>query len=366
MPPGVSGPIVGSVRRVLGYVVAGLLTLGACGGQRPLSEGLSPGPTRTVTTTVAATSSSAPATPTARATSGPPAAPTTPALLTTGSAVVAVSVATVWRDPSSPRPVDGPALGNPALIRQWLSAMTTDQRRGLAGRVDTQVLLGQGVQVLSVSGGWARVVVPEQPTPLDVRGYPGYIPARQLVRGSHWQPNVTVAAARTWIRTGRGAPLVEVSFGSLLTGDGPDVTLPDGRTGLVDPRALVPGQLRADPESLVASAREFLGVDYLWAGTSAFGPDCSGLMSTVFAAHGVVIPRDADAQAGSGRAVSAADLRPGDLVFFARNGVVHHVGMYVGNGGMLHAPQSGAVVTLTSLSQQPYASEYAGARRYLP
>jgi cell wall-associated NlpC family hydrolase len=82
--------------------------------------------------------------------------------------------------------------------------------------------------------------------------------------------------------------------------------------------------------------------------------------------RGVTIPRDADAQARAGVAVARADLRPGDLVFFAHNGLVHHVGIYVGNNMMLNSLQTGSPVELSSLSAQPFASEYAGSRRYLP
>jgi gamma-D-glutamyl-L-lysine dipeptidyl-peptidase len=85
----------------------------------------------------------------------------------------------------------------------------------------------------------------------------------------------------------------------------------------------------------------------------------------VYAMRGVTIPRDADAQARAGVPVARADLLPGDLVFFASNGFVHHVGIYVGDNMMLHAPQTGSAVQLLSLSTQPYANEYSGARRYV-
>jgi cell wall-associated NlpC family hydrolase len=81
--------------------------------------------------------------------------------------------------------------------------------------------------------------------------------------------------------------------------------------------------------------------------------------------RGLLIPRDADAQAKVGEAVARADLRPGDLVFFARNGLVHHVGIYVGNDMMLSSLQTGSPVEYSSLSAQPFASEYSGARRYV-
>jgi cell wall-associated NlpC family hydrolase len=59
-------------------------------------------------------------------------------------------------------------------------------------------------------------------------------------------------------------------------------------------------------------------------------------------------------------------LRRGDLLFYARDGVVHHVSMYVGNDRMVHSPGTGQSVVVVPVSTSPYAEEYAGARRYLP
>jgi len=119
--------------------------------------------------------------------------------------------------------------------------------------------------------------------------------------------------------------------------------------------------------ALVAQARQFLGLQYLWAGTSGFGFDCSGLTHSVMRALGTTIPRDADAQAARGtRIASRVALHPGDLVFFrSAAGTIHHVGMYVGGGRMIHALATGQAVRITSLSVEPYASEFAGGRRFV-
>src|ERR1700758_754171 len=98
------------------------------------------------------------------------------------SAYVAVSVATVWTTPQSPRPVDHPALTNPVDMRGWVTAMTPDQQEALTSdELDqTQALYGDRVVVLQEQGDWDQVVVPDQSTPKDSQGYPGWIPKAQL------------------------------------------------------------------------------------------------------------------------------------------------------------------------------------------
>jgi len=108
-----------------------------------------------------------------------------------------------------------------------------------------------------------------------------------------------------------------------------------------------------------------LNVRYLWAGTSGFGYDCSGLMYAVFKVHGIALPRDAQDQAVIGAAVSRQNLLPGDLVFLANGGVVHHVAIYAGGGMLLDSPDLGRGVQMVSMSVAPYSTEYAGARRLL-
>jgi cell wall-associated NlpC family hydrolase len=110
-------------------------------------------------------------------------------------------------------------------------------------------------------------------------------------------------------------------------------------------------------------ARHWLGVGYRWGGGSpATGFDCSGFTSYVYGRLGVRLPHNAAAQFGTGRPVARSRLRPGDLLFFRGLG---HVGMYVGKGRMIHAPQTGDVVRIVRLGTD-YHGVLVGARRFTP
>jgi cell wall-associated NlpC family hydrolase len=105
-------------------------------------------------------------------------------------------------------------------------------------------------------------------------------------------------------------------------------------------------------------ALHYLGVPYVWGGASPDGFDCSGLVMYVYAQIGIALPHFAAAQYGMGTPVARSDLQPGDLVFFDG---LNHVGIYIGGGQLVHAPQTGDVVKISSLSD--FGDSYVGARR---
>jgi cell wall-associated NlpC family hydrolase len=112
------------------------------------------------------------------------------------------------------------------------------------------------------------------------------------------------------------------------------------------------------------TAETLLGLPYREGGALPDGFDCSGLVSYVFARHGIAVPRDVRRQAGAGGAVARGEIAPGDLVFFATKGSgPTHVGIAVGEGRFIHAPKTGDVVRVESLSAAYWTSRFVTARR---
>ncbi|HXF97340.1 MAG TPA: NlpC/P60 family protein [Gaiellaceae bacterium] len=114
---------------------------------------------------------------------------------------------------------------------------------------------------------------------------------------------------------------------------------------------------------VVAIAMQYLGVPYVWGGSSpSTGFDCSGFSMFVFAQVGISLPHHAASQYRLGVPVAKSELQPADLVFFDGLG---HMGIYIGGGQFIHAPHTGDVVKISSLSDSWYAATYVGARRIL-
>lgn len=105
--------------------------------------------------------------------------------------------------------------------------------------------------------------------------------------------------------------------------------------------------------AIVAEAYKYLGVPYVWGGQSSSGVDCSGLVLLAHRAIGVNLYHYSGSQGSGGRAVSRAEALPGDVVCYSG-----HVGIYLGNGMMIHAPQTGDVVRVVSVYGSPWFRRY--------
>ncbi len=211
---------------------------------------------------------------------------------------VRVPVATVWTSPRAPRDLDAPATADDPSVGAWLDILTPAGRLGLHGRTLTQLLEGEPVRVVAEEEDWSRIAAP-------------------------WQPTATGTGYDGWVRSGH-------------------LRAADDEPGA--PAAVIP----ADRIAITAYAERFLGLTYLWGGTSPAGFDCSGLVHYCHRQAGVVVPRDSPDQASVATPVPLGQEEPGDLYFFAaEDGRVYHIGFVTAAGRMLHAPEddgSGVIV----------------------
>lgn len=118
--------------------------------------------------------------------------------------------------------------------------------------------------------------------------------------------------------------------------------------------------------AVVRLADHYLGTPYKWGGVSPkTGFDCSGFVQWLYGKAGVALPRTTYQQINVGEAVGQKNLRAGDIVFFSNKGDVHHEGLYIGGGQFIHAPHTGDVIKISSLSEPYYAGQFAGGRRVI-
>ena len=133
-------------------------------------------------------------------------------------------------------------------------------------------------------------------------------------------------------------------------------------TGIAPSGAALRG---VDAENIIATAKKYMGVPYVWGGTTPAGFDCSGFVQYVYRQHGITLPRTSAQQYTAGKSVKKSELKPGDLVFFATDYTkVNHLGIYIGNGQFIHASSSKGV-TVSSMSNSYWMPRYYGARRVL-
>lgn len=167
----------------------------------------------------------------------------------------------------------------------------------LEAPVITQVAEGEELEVVETLDGWVKVMLDDEEA---------YVSADYVEVSKKLEKAVT---------------LVELQYGQ----------------GISDVRV-----------DLVNYAKQFLGNPYVWGGTSLTGgADCSGFVLSVFAHYGVSLPHHSGSQAQMGKGISLSEALPGDLVFYAKNGAINHVAIYIGNGQVIHAssPRTGIKIS---------------------
>lgn len=291
---------------------------------------------------------------------------------------VAVAVATVWTDSNSPRPIDFLALDNPVNVQEWLRSMSFEERLALSnyGLIQSQLLYGEKVVVLEEKNGWVKVAIPNQPSSKNEQGYPGWVPRRQLNIVSKdailHNNNITIVTPTAFLFNENGSPFLEVSYLTSLqliteADNWYFVKTPHGPKRVKKHEAIV-GFLPPSRERVIKEAEKFLGLDYLWGGMTGFGFDCSGFSHSMLRVFGKNISRDASDQVKEGLEVTMQDVAPGDLLFFAYEkgkGRVHHVGIYYGNGQMIHAPKTGKQIETIPITNNIYEEELCAIKRFI-
>lgn len=229
--------------------------------------------------------------------------------------------------------------------RTWVACSVADLRaqpNPQAERV-SQLLLFSPCRVEGEAPGWLWVVGPD--------GYKGWIRASHTLSGHLptpvWkvsQPMVVAREAVTDQVLGRMA--LDTRFWGEMDGPRIWLTWPSGRAGWVPLDAARPAHWTGTAQDVVDLAGELIGVPYLWGGTSPFGFDCSGLVQRLY--HFVFnrwLPRDSRDQRNYGEPVpDISQLRPGDLLFSPG-----HVGIWAGDGKLIHASAHAGQVVITAL-----------------
>jgi gamma-D-glutamyl-L-lysine dipeptidyl-peptidase len=296
-------------------------------------------------------------------------------------AAVNVEVATVWTSPDSARDLDAPALTNPVYIKKWLDSLTHETRLALCdeNRIQSQILFGQEVLVLEEREGWSHVIVLGQASSKDNRGYPGWVPSKQLGEStalSEENSFAIVTAEFTDLVTEDDKKEMELSFLTSLSIEKEEgarlaVSTPLGTRYVKREDVYISSEALRDRKGsgldIVRTGETFLDLPYLWGGMSSYGFDCSGFSYSMCKANGYVIPRDAGDQAKEGNRVALDDLQPGDLLFFAYEegkGSIHHVAIYYGDGKMIHSPNTGKTIEIITIEGTYYEKELCAARRY--
>ena len=250
------------------------------------------------------------------------------------------------------------ALGEKTKALVTISVANIRSNPKHSAELATQALMGTPLNVLKEDGGWFLVQTPDGYISwVDRAGIELMTP--QELEDWHSKQKVvfTELNGHVWSSPDQNEMVSDVVAGDILTlesdaGSFVEVSLPDGRNGFIPAESsmLMEDWLASrstSPEKLISTAKQMLGVPYLWGGTSIKGVDCSGFTKTIYYLNGQVIPRDASQQVNEGEEIDTEknweNLEVGDLLFFGEKATddkkerVVHVGMWIGNNEFIHS-----------------------------
>ncbi len=240
--------------------------------------------------------------------------------------------------------------------------------------------IGDKVEVISTSNGWSKI---------RYNGKIGYASSKYLSSSSPESNTITKKYVNVSSLNVRSGPSTNNSIiGKLSNGDKVEVISTSngwskikysGKTGYVSSKYLSStvsdssdsdssASTSSSASKVISLAKTLLGKPYVWGAEGPNAFDCSGLMTYIFKnGAGINLPRTSTEQSKYGKTVSKSDLKPGDLIFSSTNGTgkVSHVGVYVGNGEMIHAPKPGDVVKKSKINNSYWNNAYLWSKRVL-
>ena len=255
------------------------------------------------------------------------------------------------------------------------SALNVRKGPSTKNGIVTKIYKGDKVTITDSSNGWYKVKLSNGKT-----GWVSddYIKVSSSSSSSTSSKTGTVTATSLNVRSGAGTKYSKV--GSLSKGSKVTITetknnwhkikMSNGKTGWASAdyikTATTSSSSTNKADKIVALAKKQLGKPYAWGAEGPNSFDCSGLTYYVYKQNGITLPRSSKAQSQKGTTVSKSNLKAGDLVFFNTNGSgVSHVGIYIGDGNMIHSTKPGDVVKTTSINSSYYKNKFVTAKRYL-
>ncbi len=243
-----------------------------------------------------------------------------------------------------------------AVINISVASLRTQPKQ--AAEMATQALMGSTVKLLKKSKGWYLVQTPDKYIAWTEPSSFSMMNETELKSWNESDKIIFTAKYGSVLSKPESDsdPVSDIVAGDILKktgseGDFIKVEYPDGRIGFVAKSECADfkswlADRNPTAENIISTAKRFMGIPYLWGGTSAKAMDCSGFTRTVFFLNGIYLPRDASQQVNVGVAVDTKDglasLKPGDLLFFGKKATdstkekITHVGIYIGNDEFIH------------------------------